>query len=173
MIFDDHDVHDDWNISWSWVDEMRAKPWWEARITGAFMAYWVYQHIGNLSPPELAEETMLAARQGDDDAGPRAPRGSPAGGIASRRRAAGRTTAISATRGCSSLDSRAARVLAEGRRQMIDEEEWDWIVDHSSGAFDHLIVASTLPIFIAIGVHHLQAWNEALCAGSWGRLQPT
>jgi phosphodiesterase/alkaline phosphatase D-like protein len=27
MVFDDHDVHDDWNISWSWVEEMRAEPW--------------------------------------------------------------------------------------------------------------------------------------------------
>ena len=59
MIFDDHDVHDDWNISWLWVQEMRERPWWEARITGAFMAYWIYQHLGNLSPPELAEEEML------------------------------------------------------------------------------------------------------------------
>ena len=71
MIFDDHDVHDDWNISWSWVEEMRAKPWWDARITGAFMAYWIYQHIGNLSPPELAEEAMLELVKADDDAGPR------------------------------------------------------------------------------------------------------
>jgi PhoD-like phosphatase len=36
MIFDDHDVNDDWNISWSWIEEMRRQPW-EERITGAFM----------------------------------------------------------------------------------------------------------------------------------------
>ena len=70
MIFDDHDVNDDWNISWSWVQEMRAKPWWEARITGAFMAYWIYQHIGNLSPPELeprepSTSSMGRTMQGD------------------------------------------------------------------------------------------------------------
>jgi hypothetical protein len=53
---------------------------------------------------------------------------------------------------------------------MIDDEEWDWIVDHSSGAFDHVIIASTLPVFLPIGIHHLQAWNEALCSGRWGRL---
>ena len=29
MIFDDHDVHDDWNISEAWIAQMRAKPWWE------------------------------------------------------------------------------------------------------------------------------------------------
>src|SRR6478609_7071332 len=68
MIFDDHDVNDDWNISWSWVEEMRRAPWWEARVTGAFMAYWIYQHIGNLSPPELDAERTLDVVAGDDDA---------------------------------------------------------------------------------------------------------
>ena len=50
MIFDDHEVSDDWNISQEWVEEMRSLPWWDERITGAFMAYWLYQHLGNLSP---------------------------------------------------------------------------------------------------------------------------
>ena len=67
------------------------------------------------------------------------------------------------------LDSRAARVLADGKREMVDEIEWDWILDHSAGAFDHVIIASTLPVFMPRGIHHLQAWNEALCAGRWGR----
>ena len=53
---------------------------------------------------------------------------------------------------------------------MIDDEEWDWIVEHSTGAFDHLVIASTLPVFLPTGLHHLQAWNEALCALRWGRL---
>ena len=29
MLFDDHDIHDDWNISQAWLEEMRAKPWWD------------------------------------------------------------------------------------------------------------------------------------------------
>ena len=169
MIFDDHDVHDDWNISWRWIDEMRHTSWWEARITGAFMAYWVYQHIGNLSPPELDAETTLPRVRAADDAGPLLrelahmwDRESAASRWAFYRDFGNTRLLV--------LDSRAARVLSDGRRQMIDDDEWDWIVEHSSGAFDHLVVASTLPVFIAIGVHHLQAWNEALCAGSWGRL---
>ena len=52
---------------------------------------------------------------------------------------------------------------------MIDEEEWDWIVEHSRGSFDHLIVASTLPVFMSHGLHHLESWNEAVCNGVWGR----
>ena len=169
MIFDDHDVHDDWNISWRWIDEMRRTSWWEARITGAFMAYWVYQHIGNLSPPELDAETTLPRVRAADDAGPLLRE---LGHTWDRESAASRWAFyrdFGDTR-LLVLDSRAARVLSDGRRQMIDDEEWDWIVDHSRGAFDHLIVASTLPVFLAIGVHHLQAWNEALCAGGWGGL---
>jgi len=69
MIFDDHDVSDDWNISWSWVEEMRGRPWWDARITCAFMSYWIYQHIGNLSPPELSEEETLPLVRAETDGG--------------------------------------------------------------------------------------------------------
>src|SRR5437763_180729 len=32
MIWDDHDVHDDWNTSEHWVGEMRGKHWWNDRI---------------------------------------------------------------------------------------------------------------------------------------------
>src|SRR3712207_9469004 len=63
MIFDDHDVHDDWNTSEAWVRQMRSKPWWEERIVGAFMSYWVYQHLGNLSPEELEEDELFARVQ--------------------------------------------------------------------------------------------------------------
>ena len=101
MIFDDHDVHDDWNISWRWIDEMRRTSWWEARITGAFMSYWVYQHIGNLSPPELDAETTLPRVRAAKTTQVHCSANLHTGGIASLRRAAGRSTAISATRGCS------------------------------------------------------------------------
>jgi hypothetical protein len=167
MIFDDHDVNDDWNISDSWVEEMRRLPWWDDRITGAFMSYWLYQHIGNLSPPELAEETLLHDLHEDEDGGPR---------LRSLARQWDRESA--ATRwayyrdfGRSRLlviDSRAARVTVEGRRDMVDEEEWEWIVEHAQGQFDHLILATSLPVFLPVGIHHLEAWNEAVCDGAWG-----
>jgi hypothetical protein len=168
MIFDDHDVRDDWNISWSWVTEMRSKPWWDARITGAFMSYWVYQHIGNLSPPELAEEELLSHVHRDADAGTRLRKWAQTWdreSAASRwafYRDFGKTRLLV-------VDSRAARVLNDEQREMIDEEEWDWLIEHSLGDFDHLVIASTLPVFMAHGIHHLEAWNEAVCAGRWGK----
>jgi hypothetical protein len=168
MIFDDHDVHDDWNISWLWVEEMRRTTWWEARITGAFMSYWLYQHLGNLSPPELEQDTTFPRVKDERDAGPLLRR------LAHRwdRESAASRWAFYRDFGDTRLlvlDSRAARVLSDGRRQMVDEEEWDWIVEHSSGSFDHVIIASTLPVFLPRGIHDLQAWNESLCAGRWGR----
>jgi len=169
MVFDDHDVHDDWNISWLWVEEMRRTSWWEERVTSAFMAYWLYQHLGNLSPPELEEDTTFPQVRDHDDAGPllrRLAHTWDRESAASRwafYRDFGRTRLLV-------LDSRAARVLSDGRRQMIDDEEWAWIVDHSSGDFDHVVIASTLPVFLPRGVHQLQAWNESLCAGRHGRL---
>ena len=66
------------------------------------------------------------------------------------------------------IDSRAARVVVEGRRNMIDADEWEWIAEHAHGAFDHLILATTLPVFLPHGIHHLEAWNEAICDGAWG-----
>ena len=167
MIFDDHDVRDDWNISWSWVEEMRMQDWWDNRITGAFMAYWLYQHIGNLSPPEFEEEDLLRLIRTDHDGGPRLRE---AARMWDRESAASRW-AFYRDFGDSRLlvlDSRAARVLNDGRREMIDEEEWDWVIQHSLGDFDHLVIASTLPVFLSKGLHHLEAWNEAVCAGRWG-----
>jgi hypothetical protein len=169
MIFDDHDVHDDWNISEAWVREMRATPWWEERIVGAFMSYWIYQHIGNLAPPELAEEPLLREIGADEDGGPRLRQFAQAidrDTSASRfafHRDFGRSRLVV-------VDSRAARVLAEGRRDMVDAEEWEWIAEHARGVYDHLIIASTLPVFMTPAIDSLEAWNEAVCSGAWGRL---
>jgi len=169
MIWDDHDVHDDWNTSRDWVQTMRAKPWWDTRITGAVMSYWIYQHIGNLSPGELAEDEVWqeVCRLGDAgerlcDFARKADRENQ-GTRWSYYRDLGRTRLIV-------LDSRAGRLLDPGERAMVDEDEWAWIVNHAHGDFDHLLLASTLPMLLAPGMHHLEAWNEAVCEGAWGSL---
>ena len=68
MIFDDHDVRDDWNTSAVWRGEMAEKPWWRERIRSALASYWVYQHLGNLPPEELAADPdyrEVMAAEGD------------------------------------------------------------------------------------------------------------
>jgi len=80
MIWDDHDVHDDWNISRSWVEEYRRKPWWNERIAAAGMTYWIYQHLGNLSPEHMRQDDIYArVREADDAAPPPEPPATPAG----------------------------------------------------------------------------------------------
>ena len=70
MIFDDHDVHDDWNTSAAWVEEMRKTDWWDEHIVGGLMSYWIYQHLGNLSPEEQDENDIFARVREAEDAGP-------------------------------------------------------------------------------------------------------
>ena len=51
---------------------------------------------------------------------------------------------------------------------MVDADEWQWIAEHARGAYDHLIIATTLPVFMLEAIHYLEAWNEAVNDGRWG-----
>ncbi len=82
MLWDDHDISDDWNISHSWLREIREKSWWHRRATAGAMSYWVYQHLGNLSPRHLDENELYrrSPRQpGRDRAAARVRRARPPG----------------------------------------------------------------------------------------------
>jgi PhoD-like phosphatase len=168
MIFDDHDVHDDWNTSAAWWLEQQAKPWWPGRISGAYLSYWLYQHLGNLPPAELADDELLgkvrAAGDGTavlTDFAERAGRGA-AEAQWSYRLTLGRVRVVV-------IDSRAGRVLADGKRLMVSDREWQWVTESVSGDWDHLVIATSLPLLLPRGVHELEAWNEAVCAGAWGK----
>jgi hypothetical protein len=167
MIFDDHDVHDDWNTSLGWVEEIRELPWWQDRITGAFMSYCVYQHWGNLPPDELEEDPFYTAVSEEED-------GTEV--LAEFARRADREidgVRWSFCRDVGSarvvmIDSRAGRVLTPGHRSMIDADEWRWITEHARGGIDHLILGTSLPLLLGPGLHHVESWNEAVCDGAWG-----
>jgi PhoD-like phosphatase len=169
MIFDDHDVIDDWNTSQQWVDEMRKTDWWDRRVVGGFMSYVLYQHWGNLSPDALEEEEIYRqVREAGD------------GGVLLREYAFQSDREVEGARwsycrdiGCTRIvmiDSRAGRVLTPGKRSMVDAGEWEWITEHATGGFDHLLIGTSLPMFMAPALHYLEAWNEAVCDGAWGRL---
>jgi len=167
MIFDDHDVHDDWNTSEAWVRQMRAKPWWEERIVGAFMSYWIYQHLGNLSPEELEEDELFGRVQKAADAG----RVLREFAYKTDREVTGTRWSFHRDFGKVRLivmDSRAGRVLKEEHRSMLDGDEWAWIEDKATGDFDHLLLGTSLPFLLSPGLHHLEAWNESVCKGAWG-----
>ncbi|POX36139.1 alkaline phosphatase [Streptomyces sp. Ru73] len=170
MIFDDHDVIDDWNTSAAWLTRMRATPWWRDRILGGLMSYWVHQHLGNLSPAELARDELYsrvrAAADGTDlvrdfaaaaDADPTCARWS-------YRRDFGRVRLVM-------VDTRATRVLDEGSRAMLDAQEAKWLrqeVLDAPGGYDHLLIGSSLPWLLPHLVHDAEVWNAALCGGARG-----
>lgn len=168
MIFDDHDVHDDWNISSSWRREYQARPWWQARIRGAYMSYWLYQHLGNLSPEELGKNELCRQVQEAGDAAAvlsdfavRAEQG--ADGIQwSFRRSFGRVQVVV-------IDSRGGRVLEDGKRRMVNEAEWQWVTESASGDWAHVVLATSLPLLLPRGIHALEALSEAVCGGAWGK----
>jgi phosphodiesterase/alkaline phosphatase D-like protein len=168
MIFDDHDVHDDWNISEAWLEEMRKHEWWNRHILGALASYWVYQHLGNLDPGDHQEDELLRRVKEADDAEPvledfarRADRET-SGTRWSYSRNLGRSRLVV-------VDSRAGRVLDEGSRSMLDESEWNWVAEQMTGDFDHLLVATSLPWLLGPGMHYTEAWSEAVAGGAWGR----
>lgn len=176
MIFDDHDVIDDWNTSASWVEDMRATSWWRDRVLSGLMSYWVYQHLGNLSPADVEADPVYAAvRETPDGTGALRDFASRAEADAtavrwSYRRDFGRVRLVM-------VDSRAARVLEEGRRSMLDRDEADWLraqVSDDRGSYDHLLVGTSLPWLLPHLIHDIEVWSSVLCRGDkgprWARL---
>ncbi|MFF7094584.1 alkaline phosphatase D family protein [Streptomyces rubradiris] len=170
MIFDDHDIVDDWNTSAAWLADMRSTDWWQQRLLSGLMSYWVHQHLGNLSPAELADDPAWAAVRnapdGTDALRALAERADadPSSVRFSYRRDFGRVRVVM-------VDSRAARVLDEDRRAMLGPGEADWLREQvlaDEGAYDHLLIGTSLPWLLPHLVHDAEVWDAALCAGSRG-----
>ena len=173
MIFDDHDIRDDWNTSASWREEMEQTEWWHGRIVAGLASYWVYQHLGNMSAKERADDEIwqrVASHDGPDeldltevldsfadrvDKEPESYRWSYSRDINGSRLVV--------------VDSRAARVLEHDDRQMLDEGEMAWLDTQLTGDVDHLFIGTSLPFLLPPGLQHLEAFSEALTHGAWGR----
>lgn len=63
MIFDDHEVTDDWNADRDWLKIVHAKAdpfqYWPTTMTDALCAYWVYQGWGNLAPEQWVKDPRV------------------------------------------------------------------------------------------------------------------
>jgi phosphodiesterase/alkaline phosphatase D-like protein len=166
MIFDDHDIRDDWNTSAPWRREMADKDWWHDRIRAGLASYWVYQHLGNLSPDELADNDDYQRLMGiDGDTWPhlaelaeRADREVDCNkGIRfSYRWDLGRTRLIM-------IDSRNGRILESGERMMIGDNEFRWVeskAEEKPETFDHLMLASSVPWLMPPAIGDLETLNE-------------
>jgi phosphodiesterase/alkaline phosphatase D-like protein len=169
MIFDDHDVRDDWNTSALWRKEMADKPWWRDRVRGAIASYWVYQHLGNLGPDEVARDPLYAKvkAQGTDvlplleefaEAADKEVEGRKSTWW-SFRRDFGRVRLLM-------VDTRCGRILEDDKRQMVSDEEFEWIernTEHSTehnDDYDHLLIGSSLPWLMPHALSHFQSLNE-------------
>ena len=184
MIFDDHDIRDDWNTSWTWHEEINRTSWWHERLMGGLASYWVYQHIGNLSPAQLAEDeiyaTVLEHASGDGAVGG----GHQATGLdlteavfdlarRSDRHPEVYRWSFRRDLGDSRLvvvDSRAARVLEPHHRSMLDPAEMQWLDEQLTGDVDHLLIGTSLPFMLPPGLHDLEAIDEVLAMGTHGRV---
>ena len=167
MIFDDHDVRDDWNTSAVWRAEMARKPWWRDRIRSALASYWVYQHLGNLSAAErAADPDYQAVVEHEGDTWPLLAQ------IADRADAEvdGNKGVrfsfrwdLGATRFVM-IDSRNGRILDDGAHRMLGDVEFAWIEeqvrDRSSGEVEHLVLGTSLPWLLPHAIGDLQGVNE-------------
>ncbi|CAN5784920.1 alkaline phosphatase D family protein [soil metagenome] len=171
MIFDDHDVRDDWNTSHAWREQMQATDWWQPRIEGALMSYWIYQQLGNLAPSDLAGDELYAAVQAAEDGESllrdfaRQADAEADGAKSTRwsyRREFGRVRLLV-------IDTRCGRILADNHRSMVSNNEFDWIEQQAQGEVDHLLIGSSLSWLMAHALHDVEAWNEHLAAKYHGR----
>jgi hypothetical protein len=171
-IFDDHDIRDDWNTSYTWRRQMWSQPWWKARITGGIGSYWIYQHLGNMSPRDRASDPVYkAVREASDGTGDA---GAVLDEFAEKADKHPDSTRWSyahdwgATR-LIVVDSRCSRLLTADRRGMLDDDEFRWLDEQCQGGMDHLLIASSLPYLLPMAIHHAESWNEAMAGGAWGK----
>ena len=172
MIFDDHDVRDDWNTSLrveaeDGEDRLVARA--DRRRPGVVLGL-----------PAPRQHVARRARRG---------RGVAAGRRSPRRRATSSTSVPALDDLADRVDQdpeayrwsysrdlagvrlivrrlpRRARARAERRATCSTPSELAWLDEQMRGDVRHLLVGTSLPFLLPPGLHHLEAWNEAV--GRW------
>lgn len=167
MVFDDHEIHAEWRISDGWLREMHAESWFDRHIRAGLAAYWVFQHLGNLAPDELEAGGLYTLVREAEDAGEL---------LAAHMDTAGHQRGHSRWSFARDvgdarlvvIDSRAGRQVTPGDRKLISDDEWDWVGAQARRPARHLLLASSVPFLLAPGLHHVEAFDEALADGARG-----
>jgi phosphodiesterase/alkaline phosphatase D-like protein len=173
MIFDDHDIRDDWNTSQAWKDEMEKTSWWHGRIVAGLASYWVHQHLGNLTPAEREDDEIwrqIVEHDGPDELD----LSDVLDAFADRADQKPESYRWSYSRDYGDqarlvvVDSRAARVLDPDNRSILDDGEMAWLDERMRGDTRHLLIGTSLPFLLAPGLHYVEAFSESLAGGAWG-----
>ena len=153
---------------------MEATSWWHERIVSGLGSYWVYQHLGNLSPAERAQDELwqrIAAWDGTDELDITETLDK----FAERVDQEPETYRWSYARDFDDVrlvvvDSRAARVLTPGHRSILDDTEMAWLDEQMQGGFRHLLVGTSLPFLLSPACttsrRGTRRWSTAPGAGS-------
>ena len=159
---------------------MREPAWWAERIRSGLASYWVYQHLGNLSPDEIADDPLYAKVVAAEDAtdvlrefGERVDRGR-RGARRRRWRAVqyhwsyrldlGRTRLVM-------LDNRCSRVLEPGAAAMLRDRRVVLVPGPGRTASTTTWwSAPRCPGCCRRALHDVEAWNERagrVARGRW------
>ena len=169
MIFDDHDVRDDWNTSQSWRERCRPP-----LVGGA------HRRCVDLVLGVSASGQSLARRPRRRRALPAgaAPRGGRRTTVARVRPAAdeeadgakGARWSYRATWGRAPAGDRFALRSSTRQRSAHDGVRTRVRLDRatSRGDYDHLLVGTSLPWLLPRALHDVESWDERVAAGSRG-----
>ncbi len=67
------------------------------------------------------------------------------------------------------VDSRDGRVLADGQREMLDTDEWQWLERQVREPAPYFLLGTSLPVLLPPGPHDLERITTVACAGRWGK----
>ena len=118
-------------------------------------SYWVYQHLGNLSPEERAKDDLwqqVVQHEGHEELDLTERLDALAEQVNERPE----SYRWSYSRDFTDVrlvvvDSRAARVLTPDRRDLLDDDETAWLDSQLRGDVKHLLIGTSLPFLLPAG----------------------
>jgi hypothetical protein len=170
MIFDDHEVIDDWNTSKEWLKKKQSQDWWLSKIEADLTAYWIYQGAGNLSPSDWRSDERMVALIPPTYSHNRDVT-SKLHSLFSRYATGTKKIRWSYVRDIGSTriivaDNRARRDVIN--RKMMDDEEWDWFANSvRRSTLPNLLIVFSLPFLLPEGIHELESSSEGSTQFPW------
>ena len=166
MIFDDHDVRDDWNASLDWKKRMKATSWWQKVASSPGWRRTRCLSASATCRPENAQPTSC----GSGSAGTTAQELDLSDALdefADRCDKDPNSYRWSYRRDFDDVrlivvDSRVAKIFTPSARGVLNAQELAWFDDQMQGEFGTSLVASSLPFLLPLGLHHVEAWDEAI-----------